>query len=325
MLAKSPHRATLETLILTPAEVNEWRIPEFQRPLRVNTKVLAMAEELKDNGGIISGFITLGKVLNQRTIYIVDGQHRIEGFKISELPECIADVRTIVFPSMAEMSAEFVRLNSALVKLNPDDILRGLEGTHEPLKYIRAQCPFVGYDHIRRSTATPIVSMSALIRSWSSASKETPGHGGVGGVAQLVASLEMDDAKRLVSFLVIAESAWGRDPEYWRLWGALNITLCMWLYRRTVLAKADTGKSLKRSDYFTVDQFRKGLTALSADTKYVEWLVGRNLTDRDRSPGYLRIKAAFTKRLEAEGKQPRFPRPAWAIGGRGLGTKSVGA
>ncbi len=119
-------RSAMETLLFTRGEVDAWRVPDFQRPIRVNAKVLALVEELKRNGGIIPGILTLGKISGDKTIYIVDGQHRAEAFKISELGECIADVRIVTFESFADMANEFVELNSRLVNMRPDDILRSL-------------------------------------------------------------------------------------------------------------------------------------------------------------------------------------------------------
>jgi hypothetical protein len=37
----------METLIITPDQVNAWRIPPFQRPIKVNAKVQEIAEEMK--------------------------------------------------------------------------------------------------------------------------------------------------------------------------------------------------------------------------------------------------------------------------------------
>jgi hypothetical protein len=37
-----------------------WKLPAFQRPLRVNAKVLALVEEIRTEGGVIPGILTLG-------------------------------------------------------------------------------------------------------------------------------------------------------------------------------------------------------------------------------------------------------------------------
>ncbi len=60
--------------------------------------------------------------------------------------------------------------------------------------------------------------------------------------------------------------------------------------------------------------------ALSADANYLDWLPGRLLNDRDRSPALQRIKTVFARRLSdtVTGKF-NMPQPAWAAksGGRG--------
>jgi hypothetical protein len=55
------------------------------------------------------------------------------------------------------------------------------------------------------------------------------------------------------------------------------------------------------------------LIGLSADANYTEWLVGRNMSDRDRSPCYGKIKSIFARSLERElGKKIYMPKPEWA-------------
>lgn len=55
------------------------------------------------------------------------------------------------------------------------------------------------------------------------------------------------------------------------------------------------------------------MMALSASPKYIDWLIGRNLTDRDRSPAYGRIKKIFAMRLAREKNMRRvkLPTSAW--------------
>jgi len=116
----------------------------------------------------------------------------------------------------------------------------------------------------------------------------------------------------LVVFLNIAMSAWGRDTEYSRLWSVLNITLCMWMWRRLVL---DKERGVKRYVVLNNDQFRKCLMSVSADTNYVDWLIGRHLSNRDRSPAYQRLKSIFARRLTEDGKLGKakvlLPQPVW--------------
>jgi hypothetical protein len=307
-------QSRMETIILTPMMVNAWKLPAFQRPLRINEKVRQVTEQIRKSE-TIEGVLTLGKLKGDQSHYIVDGQHRVEAFKLSELNEAIADVRMVMFDTMAEMADEFVRLNSSLVKMRPDDILRGLENSTHALQTIRKSCEFVGYDNIRRGNQNPMVSMSALVRCWRASTYETPTTSSSGLSASMLAqNLDPTGTQNLIAFLATAHAAWGRDPEFYRLWGNLNLTLCMWLWNRLVIDRDRFGN--KRYLVLNVTDFKRCVMALSANADYVEWLRGRNLSERDRSPGYRRIKAIFVKRLQedARGKKILLPQPAWASG-----------
>jgi hypothetical protein len=306
-------QSRMETLIITPAMVNTWKLPPFQRPLRINDKVRAVTEQIKKTE-CIEGVLTLGKLKGDNSYFVVDGQHRIEAFKLSEIAEAIADVRLMPFDSMAEMADEFVRLNSSLVKMRPDDILRGLEDSSPALKAIRKSCEFVGYDNIRRGGHGPILSMSALLRCWTGASYETPtGNAGGLSAAGLAQSIDQASVQNMIAFLATAHSAWGRDPEYFRLWGNLNLALCMWLWNKLVMDRERSGA--KRHVVLSITNFKHCLMSISADSDYLAWLPGRVLGDRDRSPAYGRLKTIFSKRLASElsgVKKLLLPQPAWA-------------
>ena len=72
-------RTVKDTIEFTRETLASWVDPPFQRPLRVNEKVLAVAEKIAADGGVIPGIWTLG-VLNGVT-YLIDGQHRINALK----------------------------------------------------------------------------------------------------------------------------------------------------------------------------------------------------------------------------------------------------
>jgi hypothetical protein len=303
----------METALFTREQASAWVVPPFQRPLRVNEKVRALAEDLKANGGFIDGVLTLGKLKGDRVTYIVDGQHRREAFLISELPEAIADIRTMTFDEMSEMADQFVLLQSSLVRMRPDDVLRGLEPTTRSLQIIRKTCDFVGYDQIRRGgPGSPVVGMTSVLRAWFGSAFETPLSHRAGTTSSQMAK-EMADLEvtNLCKFLHLAHSAWGRDGAYGRLWTALNIGLCMWLYRRIVLDQDRTGA--KRHIILNGEQFKKCLMALSAADDYVDWLANRSMTDHHRGPCYRRMRTMFAARLVEDGisEKPKFPQPAW--------------
>ena len=305
-------QSRMDTIIVTQPMVAAWRIPPFQRPLRVNEKVRAVTDQVRRDE-TIEGVLTLGRIKGDAALYIVDGQHRIEAFKLSEITEAIADVRVVTFADMSEMADEFVRLNSALVKMRPDDILRGLEASVPTLGMIRKSCEFVGYDNIRRGTTSgPVVSMSALLRCWQGGLAETPVANGAGlSAATIAQSFDAQSVQSLVTFLATAHAAWGRDPEYYRLWGNLNLAVCMWLWNRLVMDTDRSGN--RRYCVLNVATFKNCLMQLSTDGEYLAWLQGRVLGDRDRSPCYGRIKKNFVRRLTSErGQKVILPQPAWA-------------
>lgn len=303
---KVTHTA-LDTIEVTMKLLDSWKLPPFQRPLRVNGKVVEVSEVIKRDDGIIPGVITIGIIRGDDARYVIDGQHRREAFRLSECQVGYVDVRYRHFADMAEMGEEFVNINSKIVNMKPDDILRGLEPSHDGLAKIRRRAPYVGYDQIRRSEKSPLLSMSALLRCWFGSQPEAPATTGTSAMT-LVRSLSVDEADQCVAFLDLAFTAFGRDPENARLWGNLNLCLCAWLYRRLVITPYSP-----RTPKNTREQFTKCLMSLAADATYNEWLVGRQLRERDRSPAYRRVKDTFAKRLEADlGKKVVLPAPAWA-------------
>lgn len=298
-------RSTMDTVLITKDGVEAWKLPPFQRPLRVNPKVLEVAEQIRLNGGIIPGVITIG-VLNKTEKYLLDGQHRIEAFKISGLPEGIADIRLCQFESMADMGEEFVELNSRLVVMKPDDILRGLEASTPALKKIRTSCPFIGYGNVRRNAKAPTVSMSLAIRCWISSGQDVPA--GSMSAREALERLDTDEVNRMIHFFSVVHEAWGNDAEYARCWSRLNVSVAAWLWRRCVI-----GQSSLKVTVLTPDQFKMGMMALTTDTTYLNWLVGRHFSERDRSPCYKRMKDIVTNRLKVElGHKIYLPSPPWA-------------
>jgi len=298
-------RTTVDTLELTQKLVQSWKSPPFQRDLKINAKVTNVAAEILHNGGVLPGILTIG-VLDGET-YVVDGQHRLSAWMMTGLAVGYADVRTHWFENMGQMANEFVVLNSSLVKMRPDDILRGLESSTVSLQRIRRKCGFIGYDMVRRSEKSPVLSMSTFIRVWMGSRTDTPQ---AESSMTALAGLDETQTTQAIEFVLLCFESWSRDREFARLWGAANMLLCAWLYRRTVLDENKSKNS--RSVSLTKDEFRKCLMALSADSRYLDYLVGRNTGERDRAPSYTRIKAIFTSRiLQETGRKVQFPRPAW--------------
>jgi len=308
--APKAKKSVMDTKIYTRAESEVWKVPPFQREKRVNAKVLALSKALKTNGGIMPGVITLGWIGSDKTVWLVDGQHRREAFLISDLQECIADVRMCHYVNMADMADDYVELNGKLVNMRPDDILRALEEDKPELRRIRTTCDYVTYGQINRyQTLNYVIGMSMLLRCWFMSAAEVPSRHSP-KATDLAAQLTTEDTDKLIVFMQTARAAWGTDAENIRLWGTLNLTITMWLWRRLVTPNGVRG--LKKAVTLTPDQFRKAILSVSADAGYLEWLVGRQLGDRDRVPCYSRLKAIFVKRLQQEGLgKVMLPQPSW--------------
>lgn len=303
-------KSTTDTIQFTVEEAQNWTLPSFQRELRVNEKVRQIAQQIATDGGVLPGILTFAVFKGVK--YLLDGQHRRASFLLSNCDIGYADARTVFCESMADMGAEYVRLNSAIAKFKPDDILRGIEGSTASLQQIRKACPWIGYDSIRRGDKSPILSMSVVLRCWAMSKGDIPASSAQTGL-RTATEMQQDDVNNFVAFQACAMEAWGRDIEYQRLWGALNLTLCMWLFRRTVL-ESYSQKSVR----MTMAQFKKALQGLSADVGYLDWLVGRLMGDTNRCPCYSRITTIMGNRIGADsGRKVMFPRPAWALGRKG--------
>jgi len=298
-------RTTVDTIQFDRKTISELTVPGCQRHEKINANVRNCADQIRTDGGVVPGVMTLAKLKGDARTYLLDGLQRRNAFLLSGMDIGYADVRICYFDDKAEMGREFDRLNSHLVSMTPDDHLRALEDYLEPLASIRRRCAFVGYDHIRRGDKNPIVSMSLVLRAWAASSKEVPAGGGAS--KQLAYDLTQEDADALSTFLLIAHAAWGRDPEYFRLWGSLNLVITMWLYRRTVLTQYS-----HKTPRLTAEGFTKCLMSVSANGLYLSWLQGRHLGERDRSPCYDRIRQIVVARIHQEtGKRVNMPAPEW--------------
>lgn len=312
--ATKTRRSRMDTVLVEMRTLAGWKIPPFQRQLRVNEKVREISGLIREDGGVIPGIITIGVIKTGRDAgeYLVDGQHRVEAFRLSECREAVADVRYVEFETMADMGNEFVNLNSSLVRMRPDDVLRGLEESTPALRTIRDRCPFVGYDMIRRGPTSAMLSMSTALRVWEGSVPPTPVALSKSAV-NLAVELSEESVGKLSVFLSLVYEAWGMDEGAKRLWSSLNLSLCMWLWRRLV---DDTARSTNRYVVLRNEQFKKCMMSLAADASYNDWLLGRALGDRDRPPAYARIKQILMRRLLedkfSQVKKITFPSPTWA-------------
>lgn len=305
---------------LTVADVNEWVIdPDIQRDLRLTPKVKAIGIVIGQTK-LIPSTITIGIYDGKQ--YLLDAHHRVEGWKMyvengGEDGVC-ALVNWIHFDTQAAMALKFVELQMCLVRMRPDDGLRALQHSSPPLQLIKDECPYVGFGAIQRcNTTSAVLSMSVLLRCWMGSKPETPVTSS-GAALDITLAMNMVDARQCADFVALAHRAWGRVAEYSRLWGALNLTLCMWLYRRMVLDTTTTEVT-----HLTPDQFRMCLVALTNSTPniddYVEWLRSKTMNHQNRQIAMQRyILALFSARIRQErgqrARKPVFPTSPWQAG-----------
>jgi len=307
--APKTDRSLMETRVLTLDAVEQLKKPRFQRELRITPRVKDAAELMKTTEAI-EGVVTLGKF--DGDTWLLDGQHRIEAFKLSGLREVLCDVRIKFFDSMADMAIEFRRLNTALVSMRTDDIMRAAEETNVQVKNLRTLCPFIGYDHIRtHDKARTLVSMATVVRVWFGSAGDTPTPGP--GSTEAIEMLDEEQGILLAEFMTACFEAWGNDRANFKLWSTANLGVLMWLWRRVVLQIGlPPFRGGTRVIVMERKRFMTCMMALSADPTFSDWLVGRNLSERDRGPCYSRIKQIFVRRLATDNiSNPRFPAGEW--------------
>lgn len=298
-------RTKVDTIAFTQEEAASWKLPPIQRGLAITDKVLDVVDVIRDNDGVIPGIMTFG-ILNGET-FVVDGQHRIYAFKQSECRTGYADVRYCYFDSMAELGAEFARLNRSLVRMKPDDFLRALEPAMPAISLIRKRCPNMAFNPGKKSGNNK-VSMSLALRAWSNSTKNTPrSHGLQASAEEIVCRMDETELDQFTMFMKLCFNAWGDLVESARLWGGLNLALCMWLYQRTVIGR-HSARSAKLDDAL----FQKCLSTVGRDAEYYDWLRAKNTSEKSRSPAYDRLKKDFTKTIESEtGGKVCLPQPDW--------------
>ena len=303
----------MRTVTFRREQLLDLRDPPFQRPFSENKKVVALkANYLAQavGGGPVKfpGVLTLG--LLDGMVYKLDGQHRTKAFLATGLGLLTADVRTMEYTDMKEMGEEWVRIQGQLVRTRPDDFLRAIEDANPSLRFLREQCPFIGYGNIKRSDTSPVLSMFLGLTCW----MMSMGNGS--NVFHLSAveigpSLTMEMAQSAAAFFAACWDAWGNTPETNRLWNRLNLFVCAYLYHNMV--EADPKPRIAHID---TQVFAKCMMSVSASSRYLDWLVGRPLNAFSRSRCFQYVKEIVASRLKTEGVSPiGITSPFWASDG----------
>jgi hypothetical protein len=281
---------------------------ETRQDKAINKKIIAFAEQLRSSKGMINGVIVLGHLPDDPNTYLVDGTQRRKACNMCGLDQFYCDIREIWFPNVEALALEYLRINDQLVRHTADDRLIAYEAINPWLSQLRARCPYIGYNQVRRAiSGGPVVGMSVLLRAWFGSAQETPSQAS-GQSVDLCALVDQQEFTNLTRYLKLAYAAWGSEPEYYPLWTALNLIMTMWLFRQLVL-----NRDIKRRIVMLNDEhFKNCLMSLSASTDYLTWMPGRKMTERDRSPCYTRLRSVFIKRIILDTNiPPLLPQPYW--------------
>lgn len=318
-------RDVMDTVLIHPEKLDQWKRPgRIQRPLKANSdNVVALAREMQLEAARdpeeayceIPGVITLAKL--DGDTYLLDGQHRLDGgFRMAcgqvivhggvSVKCALARIRVITVESWTEMADEFVRVNGQLVRTKPEDALRAASMGNVQLQKIEKECPWIGYDRTGESKRTILLSMATAARTWFGSGGVVPAAGPV--VADLTKFLTTEQCDLIVDFFkATAEAGWV-NPSFARLWGALNLSINMWIWRRVVLGQFQTRfHGGIKPMVLTRDQFVGCMRTLPLNADYHAWLSGRTLRDRDRVPCYSRLQDAYRPAIKQLGIEARFP------------------
>ena len=285
-----------------------FELPDAQRPQTTNEKVRSLAKRYSEDP-IVPG--TIHTAVVDGVIYLFDGQHRsFVAFKLARelygVEKLLVSVEFNFLDSKSDIGRYYVEENGCLVRQRPDDILNGL--ATPPLKKIQ-ECKIVTTKKVSSQKAkTNFLSLSAAIRAWYGSAWDVPSNTAGMPAVEIANTMPMEDAEALKGFLECAVKAWGNSPSFRGLYGNFNLNLCAWLYRRTVLNPIEGVTAL------TDEQFTAGLVGLSANSKYLTFLVRRTLDPINRQVGYDHICKMFTISIKSHYKfrTPfRLPKPVW--------------
>ena len=303
----------VKLMILTREEVESWRKPAFQREVSCTHAFYELVEQINERGFIASA-LTLG--VWGGAFYKVDGNHRIMAFLASDRKEILAPVIIRQYADggvgFIRMCEDFIEISKHIKTPTADNLLKALEGVERHVKLIRKSCPFIGYAHLWKNSSAPVVNMSRVIRSLIISKQEMPGSGFTGGSAvELAKALTPEETHCLISFMRAAFKAWGRDKEFRPMWNALNLTICLWFFRRMSKGELFCG----RGTPISVAHFSQCLLALSLNPRYLTLISqkGRRIhAPETRNPICRELMKTFEQKLDAEGlTDVPLPKPNW--------------
>lgn len=293
---------TTDVILATREMLENWKTPPGQRPLVITKKVKAWVPKIQESGEVPGRLLVC--ILHGMK-YIVNGHHRRWCALQTTRDEFVVTLDTETVTSEAELGRKAVGVNLPIAPpQKADDHLRHLEQSYPILQKIRRECPFIGYG---KSGGNTVMSVNAAILSWITSGTDSATVMKT-TVINVLDDISMEEISLMVHFFKTVYESWGKDSQYAKVWSKLNVTMMAWMWRNTVLSQA--GPRVTR---LTPEQFCTGAMALTSDPHYLPWLIGRQLSERDKGPCYNKVKAIMVKRLtEVLHKKVILPSPPFA-------------
>jgi hypothetical protein len=150
-------------------------------------------------------------------------------------------------------------MQTSICRSTPDHRLQSLEPRCPNLLHFREGCKdIVTYGRVIKGRGR-VLPVSHALRCWASSNEDPPAKN-VTNTEILAQGLTALDVQQLSGLLHSLIRVWGDQREYKCLWGPLNLTLCMWLYRRMVIGVPAPAPNVTR---LTSGQFEAGVAGLT--------------------------------------------------------------
>ena len=288
--------------------LTELRLPvDIQRAFKKNKNLIKVAETTRTTGEVV-GAIYVGILRsNPSILYALDGQHRTIAAYLSGRKQVTCSFEFELFDSLPEMGIRFAALNSEIKHLDTGDRLAPLSLSSPIIQEFRRRCLFIGLRTNNNKNSHESISLTSILTAFTSGKSDNIARSKISH-DNLISSMQLSDVEEVCNFLRDAREAWGPEPQHRALYKTVNLCVCYWLYRRMVCGHSKT--SLTKATPLSVIQFRRGLAAVSANDRLLEWLPRAGLGDRHRSVCYERVISAMRPTLEEETcKKVKFPQP----------------
>jgi hypothetical protein len=267
-----------------------WQVPEYNRETTDTKKVNELVEALLREPVLRYDHFIIS--CRECVLRKVDCNHRVRAFEKSGLPAIRVNIHYIRFDSEEEEVEAYRQKQYQLKRSTPNDRLKVVARTHQPLQRIAELCNFVTFDKACAGQAGKLVTMSTVVQVYEWSKTNPPRSRSVSSIEDLAKTLTAEDAAQIVEFLLLCREYFEvKNPSLWKV---SNLTLCLWLYRRLIWREEVEDTRWSR---MTSQEFGSGLGALS-NTTYAGRITNKTLShDTDRNAIWRHLIGGFRQGL----------------------------